>query len=43
MTKKNQREYRKLIRKASGRENDFLEDIKYGMILGSDKFVERAA
>ncbi|MDR4499019.1 MAG: hypothetical protein MRK02_14040 [Candidatus Scalindua sp.] len=34
------REYRKLIRKASGRENDFLEEIKYGMILGSDKFVE---
>lgn len=33
------REYRKLIREASGRENDFLEDIKYGMILGSDKFV----
>ncbi len=33
------REYGKLIREASGRENDFLEDIKYGMILGSDKFV----
>ena len=29
------REYRKLIREASGRENDFLEDIKYGMILGA--------
>ncbi len=34
------RGYRKLIREASGRENDFLEEIKYGMILGSDKFVE---
>ncbi len=34
------REYRKLIREASGRENDFLEEIKYGIILGSDKFVE---
>jgi hypothetical protein len=33
------REYGKLVREASGRENDFLEDIKYGMILGSDKFV----
>jgi REP element-mobilizing transposase RayT len=34
------REYRKLIRETSGRENEFLKDIKYGMILGSDKFVE---
>jgi hypothetical protein len=34
------REYRKLIRKASGRENDFLEEVKYGIILGSDKFME---
>jgi REP element-mobilizing transposase RayT len=34
------REYRRLIREASGRENGFLEEIKYGMILGSDKFVE---
>jgi REP element-mobilizing transposase RayT len=34
------KEYRKLIRETSGRENDFLEEIKYGMILGSDKFVE---
>jgi len=34
------KEYRKLVREASGRENDFLEEIKYGMILGSDKFVE---
>ena len=34
------KEYRKLIREASGRENDFLKEIKYGMILGSDKFVE---
>ncbi len=34
------KEYRRLIREASGRENDFLEEIKYGMILGSDKFVK---
>ncbi len=34
------REYRKMVREASGRENDFLEEIKYGMILGSDKFVK---
>ena len=29
-----------MIREASGRESDFIEEIKYGMILGSDKFVE---
>ena len=34
------KEYRKLIRGVSGNEEDFLEDLKYGMILGSDKFVE---
>jgi len=34
------KEYRKLIREISGKEENFLEDIKYGMILGSDKFVE---
>jgi REP element-mobilizing transposase RayT len=34
------KEYRKLIREVSGKEKDFLENIKYGMILGSDKFVE---
>jgi len=34
------KEYRKLVREVSGRENDFLEEMKYGMILGSDKFVE---
>ncbi len=34
------REYRKLIREASGRKSDFLAETKYGMILGSDKFVE---
>ncbi len=33
-------ENRRLIRDASGREKDFLEEIKYGMILGSNKFVE---
>ncbi len=34
------KEYRKLILKVSGRENNFLDELKYGMILGSDKFVE---
>jgi REP element-mobilizing transposase RayT len=34
------KEYRKLIREISGKEEDFLEHIKYGMILGNDKFVE---
>lgn len=34
------KEYRKLIREVSGKESDFLEEIKYGLILGSDKFVE---
>ncbi len=34
------REYRKLIREASGRENEFLKEIKYGMVLGSNKFLE---
>ena len=33
-------EYRKLIRGISGKENEFLEDLRYGMILGSDKFIE---
>ncbi|MCP4270064.1 MAG: hypothetical protein GY777_31570 [Candidatus Brocadiaceae bacterium] len=34
------KEYRKLIREVSGSEGDLLEEIKYGMIMGSDKFVE---
>ncbi len=34
------KEYRKLIREISGKEEDFLEDMKYETILGSDKFVE---
>ena len=34
------REYRKLIGESFGREEGFLEEMKYGMILGSDKFVE---
>ncbi|MCP4253031.1 MAG: hypothetical protein GY775_06415, partial [Candidatus Scalindua sp.] len=34
------RGYRRLIRGASGRENGFLEEIKYGMILGSDRFLK---
>jgi hypothetical protein len=33
------KEYRKLIREVSGKEKDFLDDVKYGMILGGDKFV----
>ncbi len=33
------KEYRKLIREVSGKEKDFLADVKYGMILGGDKFV----
>ena len=33
------KEYRKLIREVSGKEEDFLDDVKYGMILGGDKFV----
>ncbi len=38
--KDSRKEYRKLVREISGRESDFLEEIKYGIILGSDKFVE---
>ncbi len=39
-TQDSRKEYRKLIREVSGRENDILEEIKYGMILGGDNFVE---
>ncbi len=38
--KESRTEYRKLIRGISGKEKEFLEDLKYGMILGSDKFLE---
>ncbi|NUO10520.1 MAG: transposase, partial [Candidatus Brocadia sp.] len=32
-------EYRKLIREKSGQEKKFLDEIKYGLILGSEEFV----
>ena len=37
--KESKKEYRKLIRGVLGKEKDFLEDLKYGIILGSDKFL----
>ncbi len=33
------KEYRKLIREIFGKEKDFLSDVKYGMILGGERFV----
>lgn len=32
-------EYRKLIREKSGQEKNFLDEVKYGLILGSEEFV----
>ena len=37
--KESKKEYRKLIRCVSGKEKEFLEDLKYGIILGSDEFL----
>ena len=37
--KESKKEYRKLIRGISGKEKDVFEDIKYGVILGSDEFL----
>ncbi|MGR3318614.1 MAG: transposase [Candidatus Anammoxibacter sp.] len=37
--RESKKEYRKLIRGISGKEKAFLEDIKYGVILGSDEFL----
>ncbi len=37
--KGSKREYRKLLREISGKEKEFLEDLKYGAILGSEEFI----
>ncbi len=37
--KESKKEYRKLIKGISGKEKEFLEDLKYGIILGSDEFL----
>ncbi|NUO10528.1 MAG: transposase, partial [Candidatus Brocadia sp.] len=37
--KKSKAEYRKLIREKSGQEKKFLDEVKYGLILGSEGFV----
>ena len=34
------KEYRKLLMEVSGKEKEILEEVRYGLILGSDKFVE---
>ncbi len=36
---KSRAEYRKLIREKSGQEKKFLDEVKYGLILGSEEFV----
>lgn len=37
--KESRAEYRKLIREKSGQEKKFLDEVKYGLILGSEEFV----
>ncbi|MDN3515407.1 MAG: hypothetical protein NG747_13545 [Candidatus Brocadia sp.] len=37
--KKSRVEYRKLIKEKTGQEKKFLDEVKYGLILGSDEFI----